>query len=147
MGKNTEDNVRRLRPGRAWSEQEALSQIRREACVEVASIAALGPNWRWQQSRAAKAVTRWERAGHIIREQGAGGKIVIRVHGHERQEQGQEGQERVQETQESGQEHVIDPPQGHGVPADVPGVPAGVPAPLPVVHAPAIVPAAFPPPW
>ena len=42
------------------SETEALGrlldQIRREGCVEVESIAALGRLWNWEQSRTSKAV-------------------------------------------------------------------------------------------
>jgi hypothetical protein len=123
------------------SEAEALGrlfdQIRREGCVEVESITALGKAWGWEQSRTSKAVTRWERAGHIVREQGASGKLVICFPGHERHEQEPEGHER----HEQGKEHVIDPPQEHGIHAAVPGVPAPVPATLAVVHGPAIVPA------
>jgi hypothetical protein len=149
MAKNTEDNVRRLRPDRVLSEQEAfdwlLDHIRREGCVQVASITALGKAWGWEQSRSSKAVIRWERAGHIVREQGAGGKIIICVPGQERQEneqeKEQEGAPERQEAQEQGQDQSIVSAQELGVPADVPGVPAGVPATLPVVHAPAIVPA------
>jgi hypothetical protein len=128
MVKNTEDNIRRLRPDRAWTEQEAfdwlLEHIRREGRVEVASITALGRTWSWEQSRGSKALTRWERAGHIVREQGAGGKIVIRVPGHERHEQEPERQER-------GQEQSIVSAQELGVHAAVPGVPAHVPAAVP----------------
>src|SRR6266566_1686810 len=150
MVNNTEDNVRRPRPGRALTEQEALGQIRHAGWIEVASIAALGRTWNWEQSRTSKAVIRWEPAGHIVREQGAGGHVIIRVPGQERQErgqeQGQEGAQERQEAQEQGQEHDIVSPQELGVPADVPGVPADVPAPLPVVHAPAVVPAGVPAP-
>src|SRR5260370_20556564 len=98
--------------GRAKSLSEAealgrlLDQIRREGCVEVASITALGKIWNWTQSRTSKAVTRWERADHIIREQGAGGKIVIRIPGHERHEQGHEQQSEQHEPQKHGKEHV-----------------------------------------
>jgi hypothetical protein len=131
------------------SEAEALGrlleQIRREGRVEVESITALGKAWGWEQSRTSKAVTRWERAGHIMREQGAGGKIIIRFPGQERQEseqeQAQEGAQEWQEAQEQRHEQSIVSAQELGVPADVPGVPAGVPATLPVVHVPAIVPA------
>jgi hypothetical protein len=129
--------------GRAKSLSEAealgrlLDQIRRDGRVEVESITALGKIWNWTQSRTSKAVTRWERADHIIREHGAGGKLVIRFPKHERHEQESEGHER----HEQGKEHVIDPPQEHGIHAAVPGVPVDVPATLAVVHAPAIVPA------
>jgi hypothetical protein len=58
MVKNTENNVRRLRPGRAWTEQEALGQIRHAGRIEVESIAALGRLWNWEQSRSSKAVIR-----------------------------------------------------------------------------------------
>lgn len=72
------------------SEAEAFGrlfdQICREGCVEVQSIAALGKAWGWEQSR--------ERADHIIREHGAGGKLVIRFPEHERLEQEPEGHER-----------------------------------------------------
>jgi hypothetical protein len=146
MVNNTDDNVRRLRPGRALTEQEALGQIRHAGRIEVASITALGRIWNWEQSRASKAVIRWRKAGHIVREAGAGGHVIIRVPGQERQEsgqeQGQEGAQERQEAQEQGQEHDIVSPQEFGVP----GVPADVPAPLPVVHAPAIVPAGVPAP-
>jgi hypothetical protein len=131
------------------SEAEALDwlldHIRREGCVEVASITALGKIWLWTQSRSSKAVIRWERAGHIMREQGAGGKIIIRFPGQERQEreqeQAQEGVQERQEAQEQGQEQSIVSAQEHGVHADVPAVPAHVPATLPAVHVPAGVPA------
>src|SRR5258707_12681032 len=104
---------------KSLSEAEALGrlpdQIRRDGRVEVESITALGKIWNWTQSRTSKAVTRWERADHIIREQGAGGKLVIRFPGHERHEQGHEQESERHERQEHGKEHVIDPPQELGV--------------------------------
>jgi hypothetical protein len=131
---------------KSLSEAEALGrlfdQIRRDGRVEVESITALGKIWNWTQSRTSKAVTRWKRAGHIVREQGAGGKLVIGFPGHERHEQESEGHER----HEQGKEHVIDPPQEHGIHAAVPGVPAHVPGPLLVVPGPAIIPAGVPAP-
>jgi hypothetical protein len=150
MVNNTEDNVTRLRPGRARTEQEALGQIRHAGRIEVASITALGRLWNWEQSRTSKAIIRWGKAGHIVREAGAGGHVIIRVPRQERQESGQEnGQEGAQERQEAqerGQEHSIVSAQELGVAADAPGVPADVPALLAVVPGRAIVPAGVPAP-
>jgi hypothetical protein len=70
-----------LVPIHQLDEAGALNWLRQVGRTEVESIAALGKSWGWERSRTSKAVIRWERAGHIVREPGTGGNVVIRVLG------------------------------------------------------------------
>jgi hypothetical protein len=73
--------ARLRRRTKVLTEVEALARLREAGRIEVESIATLGALWGWERSRTSKAVTRWERAGIIVREPGTGGNVIIRVHG------------------------------------------------------------------
>ena len=63
------------------SADEALDRLREAGRIEAASIAALGRMWSWKRERTSKALIRWEGAGHIQREEGPDGTVIIRVPG------------------------------------------------------------------
>jgi hypothetical protein len=89
------------------SADEALDRLREAGRIEAASIAALGRMWGWKRERTSKALIRWEGAGHIQREEGPDGTVIIRV---------------------PGAVPADDPADDHAVPA---GNPAGNDGPLP----------------
>jgi hypothetical protein len=70
-----------LVPIHQLDEAGALNWLRQAGRAEVESIAALGRQWGWKRERTSKAIARWECAGHIVREPGAGGNVVIRIPG------------------------------------------------------------------
>jgi len=61
------------------SADEALDRLREVGRIEAASIAALGRMWGWKRERTSKALIRWEGAGHIQRDEGPDGTVIIRV--------------------------------------------------------------------
>src|SRR6267143_4453985 len=63
------------------SADEALDRLREVGRIEAASIAALGRMWGWKRERTSKALIRWEGAGHIQRDEGPDGTVIIRVPG------------------------------------------------------------------
>ena len=63
------------------SADEALDRLREVGRIEAASIAALGRMWSWKRERTSKALIRWEGAGHIQREEGPDGTVIIWVPG------------------------------------------------------------------
>jgi len=110
---------------------QALERLRQVGRVEGESIAELGRRWGWKRERTSKAVIRWERAGHVEREAGPGGTIVIRVPG-----------------AVAPGDPADDPAPDGDVPAGNPAGTAADPAPddarAPTVEEPAMVPAAVP---
>ena len=119
-----------------------VAERRQALRPEFAGRAASRSNGSPRSARPGAAEQSRERADHVVREHGAGGKLLsasLSMNGLNRSRKGMNGTNR-------GKEHVIDPPQEHGIHAAVPRVPAHVPATLAVVHAPAIVPARVPAP-